>query len=164
MQSAQYWVEKLKLQSHPEGGYFAETYRSQELIAQACLPERYFGDRVFATQIYYLLKHDQKSLFHRVKSDETWHFYEGQPLALYMISPTGDFTTVTLGRGHEGFVFQYTVPQGYWFAATVEAESDFSLVGCTVAPGFHFDDFELADPQKLIAQFPEHRALIEFVH
>ncbi len=163
MSSALYWIEKLQLESHPEGGYFKETYRSNEIIPQQVLSTRFTGDRCFYTQIVYLLESHQKSKLHRLKADETWHFYEGVPIVLYLISPTGSFSTVTLGRGNEGFVFQYTIPHGYWFGANIEAVDGFSLVGCTVAPGFDFRDFELGDQKKLINEFPENQSLIKFL-
>lgn len=163
MNSALYWIEKLQLKPHPEGGYYKETFRSPEMIPQHGLPSRFEGERCFVTQIFYLLEYSQKNKLHRLKADETWHFYEGLPIVLYLISPTGDFSTVTLGRGNEGFVFQYTIPNDYWFGAKVEADNGFSLIGCTVTPGFDFRDFEVGDQKQLIQQFPQCQALIEYL-
>lgn len=163
MSSALYWIEKFQMEKHPEGGYFKETYRSDESIPQHGLPKRFSGDRYFCSQIFYLLEHHEMSKLHRLKSDETWHFYEGLPIALYLISPEGNFSTITLGRGNEGFMLQYTIPHGYWFGAKVEAEAGFSLIGCTVAPAFDFKDFEVGNRKQLIKEFPEHQALIEFL-
>ncbi len=87
MKTAEYWIKKLDLQPHPEGGYFRETYRSGETISRHALPERFNGDRVLSTCIYYLLKESQYSAFHTIQQDEIWHFYEGAPLVLHILTP-----------------------------------------------------------------------------
>lgn len=146
MKTADDWIEKLQLAAHPEGGYFRETYRAAELITTNGLPERFSGERSFSTAIYFLLKSGQQSLFHRIKSDEMWHFYSGSPLTIHMISPNGEYSSLSLGSGFDaGQQFQQLVPAGVWFGATVDAADSYSLVGCTVAPGFDFADFEFAD-------------------
>ncbi len=154
------------MQPHPEGGYFAETYRSTETIPQVALPNRFGGDRVFSTTIYFLLESHHVSALHRIQADEVWHFYAGGTLEIFVISPTGELTLIRLGNKLEqGEVFQAVVPAGCWFgskpAGTTAEETAFSLVGCTVAPGFDFADFELADQATLLAQFPQHKAVIE---
>jgi predicted cupin superfamily sugar epimerase len=162
MKSAEYWIKNLDLQPHPEGGYFRETYRSVEIISKRALPERFSGDRVFSTCIYYLLDRDQYSAFHAIQQDEVWHFYEGSPLTLYILDPNGTYTSVKLGRDPEAREFlQAIVGAGSWFAAAVNDTESYSLVGCTVAPGFDFADFKLADRQQLLELFPDHRDLIE---
>ena len=155
------------MQPHPEGGYFAETYRSNEEVQQNALPTRFSGPRSFSTAIYFLLESGQFSSLHRIQADEVWHFYAGDPLDVFVIDPGGELTIIRLGkRLDQGEVFQAVVPAGCWFgskpviAATVK-ESGFSLVGCTVAPGFDFADFELADRTVLLNQFPQHRQVIE---
>ncbi|MCS7012755.1 MAG: cupin domain-containing protein [Chloroherpetonaceae bacterium] len=159
---AQYLIAALGLQAHPEGGFFREVYRSQEMIAHTALPARFSGERCFGTSIYFLLRSDDFSAFHRIQSDEIWHFYDGSPLALYMLHQDGTLQTVVLGRAIEdGQVFQATVPAQCWFAAKVTQPDSFALTGCTVAPGFDFADFELASRQKLIEAYPQHRQLIE---
>ncbi len=163
-QTAQYWIDKLGLQAHPEGGYFAEVYRSAEQIPVEGLPARYRGPRRFGTSIYFLLKQDRFSAFHRITSDESWHYYTGSSqVDLYVLSPGGKLSHHRLGPDWEaGERFQATVPAEHWFAAQVGRQpGDFALVGCTVAPGFDFADFELAEQAALVEQFPAHRALIE---
>jgi predicted cupin superfamily sugar epimerase len=160
--SAQYWIEKLKLSKHPEGGYFREVYRSDEFISKKHLPGRYSSFRSFSTSIYFLLKSDEFSAFHRLKSDEIWHFYDGSPLLLYVIDPKGKLTTIKTGPNPgNNEMLQVVIPKGFWFAAEVSVKDSFSLIGCTVSPGFDFEDFELAGREKLTAKFPQHKELIE---
>ncbi|HQU73625.1 MAG TPA: cupin domain-containing protein [Calditrichia bacterium] len=162
-QHPSFWVEKLALQPHPEGGFFREIYRSADHLGPEGLPERYRGEsRTAATGIYFLLTSESFSAFHRVNSDEAWHFYWGAPLTLYMIDQRGNLTHSLVGANPENEeVFQAVVPAGTWFAAAVNRPGSFSLVGCTVAPGFEFADFELAERQDLIRRFPAHQSLIE---
>ncbi len=158
---ADYWIEKLKLQAHPEGGHYRETYRAQGQISTQCLPERFQSSRNFSTGIYYLLESGQYSAFHRIASDEMWHFYAGDTLVIYILKEEGPLEEIHLGRDAEaGEVFQAVVPAGYWFAARPLRADTFALVGCTVAPGFDFKDFEMADADALVEQFPEHQDLI----
>ncbi len=155
MHTAEYWIKKLNLQKHPEGGYFNEVYRSDEEIKSEHLPKRYSGARNHSTSIYFLLTGDAFSAFHRIKSDETWHFYEGSAVIVHMINEAGKYTTVKIGSNpEEDEVFQYTIPHGVWFAAEVNKPDSYTLVGCTVAPGFHYDDFELANRDELTKLFP----------
>ncbi len=161
MNDANYWIEKLNLEVHPEGGYFREFYRSDENIAMNALPDRYNGNRSFSTSIYFLLKGTQISNFHRIQSDETWHFYQGTTLKLFTLENDGTLTTRLLGNNlEEGESLQITIPRNNWFGGKVVDKNSFALLGCTVAPGFHFDDFELAKKQKLIDKFPRHKDLI----
>ena len=154
-------IDLLKLQPHPEGGYFRETYRSTGEIAGENL-KGYEGKRNFATSIYFLLTSDSFSAFHKVIQDETWHFYEGNALKIHMISPQGEYSSVIVGKNlKDGEVFQFTVPGGYWFAAEVIAPNTYALVGCTVAPGFDFRDFTLAKQSELIEKFPKYDSLIK---
>jgi len=159
--TAAYWINKLGLEKHPEGGYFKEIYRSDEQHHQSALPERYGGHRNFGTAIYFLLDRDDFSAFHRLNSDETWHLYEGGPLRIHAIDPDGNYQQTKLGldleKGEQPFAI---MPRGCWFAAELIDKSTYALVGCTVAPGFHFDDFELAERQELIRKFPKHSELI----
>lgn len=162
MKTVDYWIRKLNLVRHPEGGYYREVYRSAEEISEEALSSRYDGPRVFSTAIYYLLSGDEVSFFHRVKSDEIWHFYQGSYLSLYVISPAGKLSEIRLGRNFEaGQVFQAVVPAGHWFGAAVGESNSFSLVGCTVAPGFDFRDFELGQRKELLALYPQHQAIIK---
>lgn len=151
-----------KLQRHPEGGYYKETYRALEKISRNALPERFPGSRNFCTAIYFLLEQGNFSAFHRIKSDECWHFYAGQTLHIYIIDPSGELQVVKLGNDIlNGESFQFIVPAGYWFASRPASESKFSFVGCTVSPGFDFADFEMADANDLIKLFPQHKILID---
>ncbi len=162
MKNAEYWVKNLGLEPHPEGGFFKEIYRSDESIAQEALPKRFTGGRVFSTSIYYLLKHENISLFHRIKQDEVWHFYEGDSLTIHSISEDGTYVKQLLGKNIEaGETFQVVVKAGVYFAAEVNDKSSFGLVGCTVSPGFDFDDFELPLRGDLLGAFPQHKKVIE---
>ena len=162
MTTADYWIKKLDLQRHPEGGYFRETYRSGEVILKRALPPRFSGNRVFATCIYFLLTRNEYSAFHTIRQDEIWHFYEGSSLSIHIIDRNGEYSVLRLGRNIEnGQSFQAVVPADCWFAAAVDNPQACALVGCTVAPGFDFADFEMADRNRLVELYPEHRAIIE---
>jgi predicted cupin superfamily sugar epimerase len=155
MKTADYWIEKLGLHAHPEGGYFRETYRADEKITTEGLPDRFLGDRSFSTAIYFLLTENNFSSFHRIQSDELWFFHAGSELKVQMITPNGNDRCLTIGPDGP---FQTVVPAQCWFGA--EVKKDYALVSCTVAPGFDFTDFELADRQTLLTQYPQHRDLI----
>ena len=155
-------IQKLNLAPHPEGGYYRETYRSTLEIDPAGLEKRYSGKRNCSTCIYFLLTSDSFSSFHRIKQDEIWHFYKGNPILLHLISPSGDYSNVTIGNNLEaGHLPQFVVPGGYWFAASTIGKNGYSLVGCTVSPGFDFDDFELGGRKELISKFPQHHDIIK---
>lgn len=154
-------IKKFNLQPHPEGGYYTETYRSHELILSDSLPERFGGNRSFSTAIYFLLEKGDFSAFHKIKSDECWHFYAGNTLLIHVIDKNGNLNTTRLGNNPEdGEVFQYVVPAGCWFASEPDIAASFSFVGCTVAPGFSFEDFELADKKDLAKLYPQHKEVI----
>lgn len=155
-------IEKLSLQLHPEGGYFREVYRSTDEIKKDGLPDRYKKDRNSGTSIYYMLEGEQFSSFHKLKSDETWHFYIGSPIILHLISREGEYSKIVLGQKIlEDELLQFTIINGTWFAAEVKDKKSYSLVGCTVYPGFDFEDFEMGDKKKLFKQFPQHKELID---
>lgn len=159
---ANYFIEKLNLSQHPEGGYFKEIYRCNESIDKNSLPERYNGKRCFSTSIYHLLDGSQVSKFHRIKSDEIWHFYSGSSLTIYFINSEGKYSTIRLGsKIQDGEVFQAIIPNGVWFGAIIDDPESYTLIGCTVAPGFDFDDFELANRVEMLKAFPEHNEIIE---
>jgi predicted cupin superfamily sugar epimerase len=154
-------IETYKMIAHPEGGYYKETYRSNETLQEECLPIRFRGERIFSTGIYYLLRGDEFSAFHRIKSDEMWHFYAGVPLNIYVIDPAGNFELITMGQNYNnGEVFQAVIRAGNWFAAQPVNPNGFSFMGCTVAPGFDFEDFELARADQLTETYPQHADLI----
>lgn len=158
--NAAFWIEHLQLHTHIEGGAFREIYRSPLKVSAAALPDTFTGERNYCTGIYFLLQQHQYSAFHRIQSDETWHFYDGDPLIIYEIDPGGTLTEHWLGNDPEkGCVFQCTISARNWFAAKVAPGGDFTLAGCTVSPGFDFADFELATA-SLASEYPEHAALI----
>lgn len=159
---AGYWIDRLQLAPHPEGGWFAQTYRSAESVRDGQLPRRFEGDRVFSTAIYYLLEGGDFSAFHRIKSDEIWHFYAGSPVTLYVIEKSGRLVQKKLGREPDkGESFQVVVEAGCWFGAAVDDPASYALMGCTVAPGFEYADFQLADRSRLLQEYPQHRKIIE---
>ena len=161
MFDADYWIRKLGLVRHPEGGYFRETYRSREGMAAAALPARYGGARSFATSIYFLLTGDDFSALHRIRSDELWHFHTGSPLTVQMISPDGGYGELRLGSDPaRGEAFQGMVPAGTWFGASVADPGGYALVSCTVAPGFDFADFEMGGREELVRAYPHLREKI----
>jgi len=155
-------IHQYNLLPHPEGGYFKETYRSEESIPASGLPLRFAGGRTFSTAIYFLLLKDLFSAFHRIKSDECWHFYEGDSLKVHVLHLNGTYELIRLGKNREeGEVYQAIVPAGAWFAS--ETSGEYSFVGCTVAPGFDFTDFELAKAAELKSEYPEYASLIEIL-
>ena len=159
---AKHLIEHLQLQPHPEGGFYRETYRSSGIIPAQCLSSEFTGDRHYSTAIYFLLQQGDFSAFHRIKSDECWHFYEGGALHIHVIGPQGHYQRVRLGKKIEkGEVYQFVVPAGAWFASEPAPDTSFTLVGCTVAPGFDFADFEMAKSITLAQKFPQHRSLID---
>ena len=154
-------IDQLKLVKHPEGGWYCETYRSEDFIQAAALPDRFLGDRPVCTAIYFLLQSGDISALHRIKSDEIWHFYAGDSLTVHVITPQGEHYPLHLGSNHSGGeTFQCIVPAGCWFGAELPGEG-YSLVGCTVAPGFDFADFEMGDRDDLLKEFPNHREIIQ---
>jgi predicted cupin superfamily sugar epimerase len=155
-------INQYDLQPHPEGGWYKQTYKSTEQIATDSLPERFKGDRAFSTAIYFLLEQGNFSAFHRIKSDECWHFYAGDPLFIYIIEENGELKIISLGNDFEkGQSFQYVVPANCWFASQPAPKSEYCFVGCTVSPGFEFEDFELANATELSAIYPKHKKIIE---
>jgi uncharacterized protein len=155
-------INQFDLQSHPEGGWYKQTYRSTEYISAAALPGRFRGDRPFSTAIYFLLEEGNFSAFHRIKSDECWHFYLGDPLEIYVLQQNGELTVTTLGNDiNKDYLFQFVVPADCWFASRPAPGSQYCFVGCTVAPGFDFADFELANAEHLISKYPQHTTIIK---
>jgi uncharacterized protein len=160
--NADFYIQALQMQAHPEGGYFKEMYRSAEIIPTEALPTRYKGGRCYGTSICFLLRSHEFSAFHRIQSDEIWHFYAGSAVTIYEIDVQGNLLTHLLGNQiSNGETFQAVIKAGNWFAARVQAADSFALVGCTVAPGFDFADFELAKKEALLQRFPQHSKVIE---
>jgi predicted cupin superfamily sugar epimerase len=161
MEAAQRWIDRLSLQSHPEGGWYRQTYRATLTLPQAAL-SGHAGDRAASTAIYFLLADDQFSAFHRLRSDEVWHFYAGSGLVVHVITPNGEYQQLLLGSDADsGERFQAVVSAGCWFGSSLRQPKTYALVGCTVAPGFDFADFEMANRNELVAHYPQHRAIIQ---
>ena len=159
--NAAYWIDALQLNRHIEGGYFKENYRSSLSIAQENLPDIFGGNRSASTAIYFLLEKNQFSALHRIASDELWHFYAGSCLTIYEIAKDGLLKAHRLGNNPEKEEsLQVVIPAGNWFGARLENGGDYALTGCTVAPGFDFADFELAERSMLTAQYPQHADII----
>lgn len=164
--AAQRLVQQFDLLPHPEGGYYRETYRSPMAVSVPA------GSRSACTAIYYLLEGNDYSAWHRIASDELWHFYAGSALNIYVLDDKNGLSTIRLGDPlrDPACVFQAVVPAGCWFAAEPASRQlhgkdqtptdRFALVGCTVAPGFEFSEFELADPKVLTGLHPEHGDLV----
>jgi uncharacterized protein len=152
-------IERFRLAPHPEGGYYSETFRSADSVRRDGLPDE---TRSASTAIYYMLCDGAYSAWHRIKSDEVWHFYAGDPIDIHVINGNGELVTHRLGNalGAPDAVFQAVVLAGQWFAAELCDPSTFALVGCTVAPGFEFSEFELADVAALTKAYPQHEAVI----
>ena len=158
--TAQSYIQALQMRPHPEGGFFQESYRSEQTM-QAPAPGGGSVQRNVCTAIYFLLEAGNFSAFHRIKSDEIWHFYAGQALEVLELLPDGELCCTRLGPDIlRGELPQYVVPADTWFASRVVDGGTFSLVGCTVAPGFDFADFRLARRQELLEIFPQHRQII----
>ena len=156
------WIRTLKLRPHPEGGWYAETYRSADVWPAGALPARYRGTRAASTAIYFLLEGRQISALHRLASDELWFFHAGATLRLDLIGPGGKARILRLGarRGRDACLPQAVLPAGWWFGARIKRGRGFALVSCTVAPGFDFADFEVGRRADLLARHPAHAAVI----
>jgi hypothetical protein len=157
MQAASHWIEKFGLQAHPEGGYFAETHRSRLEIPGSVWPDIYDGPRTTCTSIYFLVEEGNPSKLHRLRTEELWHFYAGDPIEILGWDAEGNAFQLVLGPNHG---FQALVPAGAWFGARVMQGGSYALCGCTMAPGFDFADFELGGREALLADFPQHQELI----
>ncbi|HMO51649.1 MAG TPA: cupin domain-containing protein [Kiritimatiellia bacterium] len=159
--TAQDIIAALNLAPHPEGGYFRETYRASEIIPADALPPEYRGGRSASTAIYFLLTGDTFSALHRLRSDEIWHYHAGDAVDLHLLHADGSRNTLRVGADlAAGERPQAVIPAGCWFGARVTRPDGFTLIGCTVAPGFDFADFELADRTALTAAYPGHRDFI----
>jgi len=162
MLSADDVIRRLNLQPHPkEGGFFRETYRAAEAILPSALATGYAGPRNHSTAIYYLLTPGTFSALHRLRSDEIFHFYLGNPVRMLQLGPDGKGQTVVLGPDVlGGQQVQVVVPRGVWQGSMLEPGGSFALLGCTVAPGFEYADYESGDRDALIKQYPEFSDMI----
>lgn len=164
MPSANEIIRLLQLQPHPrEGGYFRETYRSEESWGAAQVPARYQGKRCVSTAIYYLLTPATFSALHRLQSDEIFHFYAGSPVHMLQLFPDGQGQEIILGPDVlNGQQPQVLVPRGVWQGSRLApgGKHDYALLGCTVAPGFEFADYEHGRRAALLEEYPHFRELI----
>lgn len=161
-EKAKYYISKLKLRPHPEGGYYREVYRSGEILEKDKLPERYSGKRAFSTSIYFMLEGEEISSFHRIKSDETWHFYDGSVVKIYILADDGQISEILLGKNLENMeLLQVTIKKNSWFGAEVTDKGSFALLGCTVAPGFEYDDLEIGSRRLLLGMYPHQENIIK---
>lgn len=151
MKTAEYYIEKLEMLPHVEGGYFKESFLSENL---------YNTDKKLWSSIYFLLRTGEVSHFHRLKSDELWYYHAGESLTIYMITPEGNLITKQLGLNIEnGESPQVLVPKGCIFGSAMNNDG-FSLVGCMVSPAFEYKDFELFNRDELLSLYPEHQSII----
>lgn len=158
--NASYYIKQLKLQPHPEGGYYKRSYCCDRLIDATLVDSQLQGQRSLCTAIYFLLQRGNFSAFHKLASDEMWHFYDGDPLLIHIIDPQGNYSQQCVGRDiSKGQQMQWVVPAYHWFASEVMQGGDYTLVGCTVSLGFDFKDFQLAD-KHLITRYPQHKDVI----
>lgn len=164
------WIEKLKLARHVEGGYFVRSYISDDKIIT--LDKRYTQDlpkqsknmRYAGSAIYFLLENENFSAWHQLKSDEIWHYYDGDSaIVIHFIDAQGSYSSAILGHPlkNNNAAFQVVVKAGTWFAAELENKKAYALVGCTVNPGFEYQDFILADREKFSDQYPQHANIIK---
>ena len=153
--SSQYFIEKLGLQEHPEGGHYTSTFRGVDNITVRNM------ERPLYTSIYFLLRSQDISHLHRLKSDEIWYYHAGSSLTVHMIDPDGTYEAKKLGVNLDaGEVPQVVVPKNTIFGSSVDYPETFSLVGCMVAPGFDFAEFELFTQKELLAKYPQHEGVI----
>ena len=161
MITADQLIALLDLKPHPEGGYYVETYCSSEAISEESLPSRYKGRRCFGTAIYYLLTAQTFSAMHRVRSDEIFHFYSGDPVEMLQLWPDGSGRVAILGSDVlNGMQPQVVVDRGVWQGARLLEGGKFALLGTTVSPGFEFTDYESGHREELVKSYPQFRELI----
>lgn len=156
--NADYWIQHLKMEKHPEGGYYKSSFVSEDKFE----PVTHMEPRQFYTSIYFLLRSQDVSHFHRLKSDELWYFHAGSPLTVHIIDEAGTYRQSKVGLDIEnGESPQVLVPKGCIFGSTVDQPDAYSLVGCMVSPGFDFADFELFTQQQLMTDYPQHEKIIK---
>ena len=159
--NAQQIISHFGMLPHPEGGFYRRTYEAPQTLAAEEIPCGFEGPRPVSTAVLFLLEQGQYSRLHRIRQDELWHFYLGGPLRLACIDPHGHPREILLGQDVLGGQHvQFAVPGGCWFGATPAPGSAFTLVGCTVAPGFDMADLRLGQPEELILRYPQARECI----
>lgn len=159
--NAELYIKTLNMQKHIEGGYFVETFRSHYTVSDKDLSGNFYGRRQLMTSIYFLLEGKDVSKLHKVKGDEIWFFHDGSSVIIELIDKNGEIATRIMGKDvSRGELPQVIIPSDTWFTAKISEDNSYVLLGCTVAPGFEFDDFELADPSKIITDFPHLKQFI----
>jgi len=159
--NAEYWIKKLNLTRHIEGGYFRESYKAIEKIEKQSLPDRYDGNRSFSSSIYYLLKYDEVSKIHRILSDEMWYFHCGSSATLYMFGNNQSMVIKKLGLKIDEFEFpQVLIPKGTYFGAEVNDKKSFILASCHVSPGFDYNDYNIPKKELMISEYPKYTNII----
>jgi len=162
MSTAQSLITTLDLRPHPEGGWYAEVFRSPDQLPPSALPERYLGSRAYISSILFLLDGQEVSRFHRLQSDELWHFYDGVPLRFHFLHPDGSYSSAVLGLAFDrGETCVLAIRRQVWMAVELADPVGYALAGCTVAPGFDFTDFQLARRRELLDAFPAQSSIIE---
>ncbi|MCH1626524.1 cupin domain-containing protein [Fredinandcohnia quinoae] len=157
VKNAQYWISNLGLSPHPEGGFYKSTYESTTFISDS----QETNNRKLYTSIYFLLRSNDISHFHRLKSDELWYYHGGSALTVHVIDVNGDYKEIKLGLDLEkGEKPQVLVPRNTIFGSSVMEKDTYSLVGCMVSPGFEFEDFELFRQEELLKEYPQHEQII----
>ncbi len=145
-----------------EGGCYIETYRSEDLVPQMALPERYGGDKALSTAIYYFLTPDTFSALHRLPTDEIYHFYLGDPVELVQLRPDGSGSVTVLGTDlAAGMRPQVVAPNGVWQGSRLRPGGRFALMGTTMAPGFDPEDYQAGAREDLLRTHPQFRDLIQ---
>jgi predicted cupin superfamily sugar epimerase len=152
--TSKFYIDSFKMIPHPEGGYFANKYQANSRILYSNKEVELYSS------IYYLLESGEKSCFHRLNTDEIWHFYDGCPIVIHELNQNLEYQYTILGKDAPTPNFQYLIKAGTWFAATPMLENSFSLIGCTLSPAFTYDGFEIASRQELLDLYPQHQNLI----
>ena len=144
-------TKKYNLLPHPEGGFYSQTFKSDLSVTAP------FGPRSASTAIYFLITPGSVSRLHRLQADEVWHFYLGDPMTIIELKPDGSTCSTILGSDiiNTNQVCQHVVRAGTWFGSYPNEGSHYSFVGCTVAPGFEFEDFEMGSRKKLVGEYGE---------
>ena len=157
----EYLVQHLDLQAHPEGGFYAPAFRSEQVLDTTTLNGSWKRPRTLYSSIFFLLTANHHSSWHRIASDEIWHLYEGDDICVHILHPDGSYSQERLSNKVGKEKFSAIVKAGCWFASHCEGALGYSLSGCTLAPGFDFEDFELGNTQELIKVYPEYAEIIK---
>lgn len=160
--TAKYWINKLHLEKHPEGGFYRRIYESSIKLDDTNLPFSFQGERHLATSIYYLLGGNEVSVFHKLNSDEIWYFQYGSSATIHIINEKGEYFKKIIGPDvKQEFDMQVIIPANCIFAAEINEKESYGLFGCIVAPGFDFADFEIIERRFLLDKYPKQAALIQ---